>query len=113
MPIDDGAGSPRGFDAEFPPDPLDQSIKVVPDRGDEVVEDMQVVKNFLLNLVFNQQLLGKEILIGNTISYFPLVNKAQINRLIDQLCEEGKIAILGSSKKPQEQLVCLLVAKAS
>src|SRR5699024_8558874 len=36
MPIDDGAGSPRGFDAEFPPDPLDQSIKVVPDRGTRV-----------------------------------------------------------------------------
>ena len=74
---------------------------------------MQVVKDFLLNVVLNQQLLGKEVLIGNTISYFPLVNKAQINRLIDQLCEEGKIGILGSSKKPQEQLVCLLVAKAS
>ncbi len=90
-----------------------QKLKVVPDLGDEVVEDLQVVKDFLLNVVFNQQLLGKEILIGNTISYFPLVNKAQINQLIEQLCEEGKIGILGSPKKPQEQLVCLLVAKAS
>ena len=90
-----------------------QKLKVVPDLGDEVVEDMQVVKDFLFNVVLNQQLLGKEVLIGNTISYFPLVNKAQINRLIEQLCEEGKIGILGSPKKPQEQLVCLLIAKAS
>ena len=90
-----------------------QKLKIVPDMGDEVIEDMQVVKDFLFNVVFNQQLLGKEILIGNTISYFPWVNKAQINQLIEQLCEEGKIGILGSPKKPQEQLVCLLVAKAS
>jgi hypothetical protein len=82
-----------------------QKLKIVPDLGDKIIEDMQVVKDFLFNLVLNQQLLGKELLISNTISYFPLVNKAQINQLIEQLSEENKIGILGSPKKPQEQLV--------
>lgn len=91
-----------------------QKIKVVPDTNIEVVEDpLKGVKEFIFNLVSNQQLLGKEILISNAINHFPHINKAQVNRLIEQLCEEGKISILGSSKRPQEQLVCLVVAKAS
>ncbi len=91
-----------------------QKIKVVPDTNIEVVEDpLKGVKEFIFNLVSNQQLLGKEVLISNAINYFPHINKAQVNQIIEQLCKEQKVSILGSPKRPQEQLVCLVVAKAS
>lgn len=87
-----------------------QRIKVVSTANSEVIEtNFQVVKEFLSNLVVSQQLLGKETLILNTISYFPHLNKAQVSQLIEQLRQEKKIDILGAPNKPQEQLVCLVV----
>ncbi|MBD2141277.1 ATP-binding protein [Anabaena sp. FACHB-1250] len=74
-------------------------------------EDLRPVKDFLLNLVKTQHLLGKPTLIDNAISNFPTVNEAQINVLIQQLCEENKIQILDPKAKPEAQLICLVPRK--
>ncbi|MDB9537039.1 ATP-binding protein [Dolichospermum planctonicum CS-1226] len=74
-------------------------------------EDLRPVKDFLLNLVKTQHLLGKPTLIDNAISNFPTVNEAQINVLIQQLCEENKIQILDPKAKPEAQLICLVPHK--
>ncbi|MBE9218325.1 ATP-binding protein [Dolichospermum flos-aquae] len=74
-------------------------------------KDLRPVKDFLLNLVKTQHLLGKQTLIDNAISNFPTVNEAQINVLIQQLCEENKIQILDPKAKPEAQLICLVPHK--
>ena len=74
-------------------------------------KDLRPVKDFLLNLVKTQHLLGKQALINNAISSFPKVNEDQINVLIKQLCEENKIQILDPKAKPEAQLICLVPHK--
>ena len=74
-------------------------------------KDLRPVKDFLLNLVKTQHLLGKQALINNAISSFPKVNEDQINVLIKELCEENKIQILDPKAKPEAQLICLVPQK--
>jgi hypothetical protein len=74
-------------------------------------KDLRPVKDFLLNLVKTQHLLGKQALINNAISSFPKVKEDQINVLIKELCEENKIQILDPKAKPEAQLICLVPQK--
>ncbi|ALB41147.1 KAP family P-loop domain-containing protein [Anabaena sp. WA102] len=74
-------------------------------------KDLRPVKDFLLNLVKTQHLLGKQALINNAISSFPKVKEDQINVLIKELCEENKIQILDPKAKPEAQLICLVPHK--
>jgi hypothetical protein len=85
--------------------------KPEPETNGKEGKDLRPVKNFLLNLVKTQHLLGKPTLIDNAISNFPTVNEAQINVLIQQLCEENKIQILDPKAKPEAQLICLVPHK--
>jgi hypothetical protein len=82
-----------------------------PEPNGKEGKDLRPVKNFLLNLVKTQHLLGKPTLIDNAISNFPTVNEAQINVLIQQLCEENKIQIVDPKAKPEAQLICLVPHK--
>lgn len=65
-------------------------------------------KEFLLNSITMQQVMGKQQLVRNTNSQFPQVDSATIEALIQQLCQEKEIQIVGSSKSPQSELVCLI-----
>ena len=85
-----------------------QDLKIVPPGPDP---KPLPVKDFLFNLVKTQHLLGKPTLIDNAISNFPTVNEAQINVLIQQLCQENKIQILNPKAKPEAQLICLVPQK--
>lgn len=85
-----------------------QDLKIVPPGPDP---KPLPVKDFLFNLVKTQHLLGKPTLIDNAISNFPTVNEAQINVLIQQLCQENKIQILNPKAKPEAQLICLVPRK--
>jgi len=85
-----------------------QDLKIVPPGPDP---KPLPVKDFLLNLVKTQHFLGKPTLIDNAISNFPTVNEAQINVLIQQLCQENKIQILNPKAKPEAQLICLVPRK--
>ena len=68
------------------------------------------VKELLLNTVAIQSFLGRQTLIKNTAEYFPNVEESQIDRLIKELCQEGKIQIVDPKAKPESQLICLVVA---
>lgn len=71
------------------------------------------VKEFILNIVTNQSLLGRTMLTQNVSDYFPGVKATQINQLIEELCQEGKIQILDSKAKLENQLVCLVIKTSS
>lgn len=64
-------------------------------------------KEFLLNLVKTQHFMGKQTLIQNTYSQFPKIDVSQIEKLIQQLCQEKQIEILDPKAKPEAQLICL------
>jgi uncharacterized UPF0160 family protein len=83
-------------------------VKVVkPDPVKATKEEMQA-KEFLLNLVKTQQLMGRQILIQNARLQFPTVTESQIEQLIQQLCQEKKVQILDPKAKPDAQLICLV-----
>jgi hypothetical protein len=65
-----------------------------------------------LNFVINQHFLGRPTLIENASKQFSDVDESQIDKLIDQLCQENKIQIIDDRAKKNAQLICL-VPKAS
>lgn len=77
------------------------------DNGKDRV-DLQDVKQFLLNVILNQQILGRPTLIQNASIQFSDVDESQIDQLIEQLCQEKKIQVIDPGAKPKEQLVCLV-----
>ncbi|MBD2504384.1 hypothetical protein [Anabaena azotica] len=66
------------------------------------------IKDFVLNLVTTQYLLGKNTLIQNAQSKFPTASESQIVASIQQLCQENKIKILDPEAKAEAQLICLV-----
>lgn len=89
--------------------PLLQDLGIVRGSSRPPEQSLQPVKDFLLNFVISQQFLGRPTLIENTSNQFPEVDKAKIDQLIDKLCQQNKIKILGPKAKPDAQLVCLVV----
>lgn len=65
-------------------------------------------KEFFLNSIKMQQVMGKQHLTQNVFSQFPKVGLSQIEKMIQQLCQEQQIQIVGSQAKPEEQLICLV-----
>lgn len=76
--------------------------------GRNLTEAFGEVKEFLLNLMKTQQMMGRQVLIENAVSQFPLVEGVEVSRLIDKLCEERVIFILDPAVSIQAQLVCLV-----
>jgi hypothetical protein len=69
-------------------------------------KNLQEVKEFLLNLVITQHVTGRQRLIENAHSQFSQVNESEIEKLIQDLCQENKIKIIPPNAKPKDQSVC-------
>lgn len=76
-----------------------------------VKPNFKSVKNFLLNLVKINKVIGLPNLINNACSQFPQVNQSQVEQLINELCQENEISIVDPNAKLEEQLICLLLPK--
>jgi hypothetical protein len=86
------------------------SVKPQPDLIEvvSIKKELMEAKEFLLNLVKTQHFMGKQTLIQNTNSQFPKIDSSQIEKLIQQLCQEREIEILDPNAKPESQLICLV-----
>jgi len=73
-----------------------------------IKKELMEAKEFLLNLVKTQHFMGKQTLIQNTNSQFPKIDSSQIEKLIQQLCQERQIEILDPKAKPESQLIGLV-----
>jgi hypothetical protein len=73
-----------------------------------IKKELMEAKEFLLNLVKTQHFMGKQALLKNTYSQFPKIDVSQIEKLIQQLCQERQIEILDPNAKPESQLICLV-----
>ncbi len=82
-----------------------QDLGIVPSKPKPPRDDKKV-KEFLLNLVITQQMMGLQRLIQNAHSQFSQVNESEIDKLIQELCQENKIQIIPPTAKPKEQSVC-------
>jgi hypothetical protein len=69
------------------------------------------VKEYLLNLIQTQHILGKLTLIDNVTAKIPDVNHPQVEQIINDLCQQNSITILNPDSKPEEQIVCWVPQK--
>ncbi|GET37070.1 AAA family ATPase [Microseira wollei] len=67
--------------------------------------DMLSVKEFLLNLIVTQGMMGLPKLIKEACE-LEQVNETLVEKLVHQLCVERKIRIVNPKEKREEQLVC-------
>jgi GTPase SAR1 family protein len=74
----------------------------------EIDKDLMEAKEFCLNTIKTQQVMGKQHLTQTVSSQFTQVDLSQIEQMIQQLCQEKQIQIIGSHAKPEEQLICLI-----
>lgn len=86
-----------------------QDLKIISTQPNPDNPDLQSVKDYLLNFVITQGFMGRPRLIQNAQSQFSDCNQSDIERLINQLCQEKKIEIVNPKAKPEEQTVCLVV----
>ncbi|MBE9228198.1 ATP-binding protein [Phormidium sp. LEGE 05292] len=74
----------------------------------EKTDDLKEVKEFLLNLIKTQGLIGKDVLIQNTLIQFPQINYQRGDHLIQQLLWERKVKIVNPNDRPPNHLVCFV-----
>lgn len=66
------------------------------------------IKDFLLDVVKTQQLMGRQILVQNALHQFPTQDEEHLEQLIEQLSQEQQIRILDHGRDSKAQLVCLV-----
>jgi GTPase SAR1 family protein len=71
-------------------------------------DNLQPVKQFLLNLVKTQGFMGRNVLIKNTIEQSAQVNQSQVDILIQQLCQANQIQIINPGDPPEAHLICFV-----
>jgi len=78
-----------------------------PHTSENREENLEVVKGFLFNLVKINQCIAVKTAIDNTLKefQFPETQTASVQNLIDLLYQEKKVKILGSTSKPEEQII--------
>ncbi len=81
-----------------------QDLDIIP-RQPVKDEYSQKVKEFLLNIMTTQLFMGVPNLISYCQRQFPQASEAEIQRLIEELCQENKLRIRNSRARLQEQLI--------
>jgi hypothetical protein len=74
----------------------------------DLTQPFAEVKEFLLNMMKTQQMMGRQVLVQNALEQFPIVDALNIEKLIEQLCREQEVFILDPNAEPEAQLVCLV-----
>jgi Cdc6-like AAA superfamily ATPase len=66
------------------------------------------LQEFLIDLIANQQLIGRKVLIEKTIERFPQLDAIQVDRQIDRMSRDSRIQILDPEANRNEQLICIV-----
>ncbi len=64
------------------------------------------IREYLMNLMTTQQMMGVSALINSGTKQFPGHDRPQINQIITQLCEAKKLTIINPKDKPASQMIC-------
>jgi hypothetical protein len=84
-----------------------QELGVVP-VGPIIKPTLEREKDFLLNFVKTQHLIARRTVTQAVFEQFPKLTDTQIEQIIQELCQEQQLSILGSPAKPDEQIICLI-----
>lgn len=119
-----GAAAPKFTPAPWPPEPPTQKSsswgkrkRTAPGKGKSsrsappkltLVPSNAAVKQYLLNLITTQHLMGLETLIHTAQAQFAGTSDREIEALINTLCRENQLQILDPNATREEQLVCLV-----
>lgn len=71
-------------------------------------KDFRPVKDFLLNLIKTQGYMGVLTLMTQSVNQFSFVKEADVQLLIELLCQEQKVKIINPKAKLQDQLICFI-----
>lgn len=71
-------------------------------------KDFRPVKDFLWNLIKTQGYMGVTTLITQAVNQFPFAKEADVQLLIELLCQEQKVKIINPKAKLQDQLICFI-----
>lgn len=93
-----------------------QELAIVPAEADsghpqtetQVKNLFAEAKEFILNLVKTQQMLGRNTTIDNAGDRFDRLDRSELDRIIQELVAENKITLLGADSDPARQFVCLV-----
>jgi hypothetical protein len=76
---------------------------------EENKHEWQPIEDFLLNRAIDQQCMARQRLLQEALGQFSRIDEAQINQLIEQLCDrKNPIAILNPQAKLDDQLVYVI-----
>lgn len=84
---------------------------VPPDPNAEIEKETKIlkeVKEFLLNLVKHDLVLGQQILIKQAKSQFAEVEETKIENLIQELAKEKKICSSPPKAEPKDRVICFI-----
>lgn len=74
----------------------------------KINNQIEEAKEFILNLIKTQQMLGRNTVIENARNQFDRLDLSELNQIIQELVRENKISLLGSDDNPEKQFVCLV-----
>ncbi|ACK73491.1 conserved hypothetical protein [Gloeothece citriformis PCC 7424] len=67
---------------------------------------VEKIKQYLINRVTTEQMLGRVALIQNTKAEFEQVKETEIEKILDEVCQTSIITIVNPKSKPSEQIIC-------
>ena len=93
--------------------PLLQELKLVekakaPASSKSQTASAGEAKAYVINLVTTQQFMGLDLLIKNTQAQVDTMDEADVEQIIQQLCDEGRLQLLDAGASRASQLVCLV-----
>jgi len=62
-------------------------------------------KDFVLNLVITQQFMGLQAVVQGVQDQFPTISESDVHQLIQELCQQKRVAIPDPKAKPEAQLI--------
>ncbi len=86
-----------------------KDLDILPGKKGTKTEDSgKKAKQFMLSLIKNQQMLGRDTLMDNTLNFDMRLEPETINKLIQELRQENQIKIIGPEDNPAAQFICLV-----
>ncbi|NET66283.1 MAG: ATP-binding protein [Moorea sp. SIO1G6] len=88
--------------------PLLQDLKIFPSQVNDTQVVTKPVKEFVINLLKQNQIIGHNVLIKTIHNKFKSIKEIAIHQGIKELSQENKIKLVPADGSPEKQLVCLV-----
>ena len=89
--------------------PLLKDLGIVSERDvSSSSSQISTAREFIIQLIKTQQLIGRSALIENTMARFLDLDRVEIEELLDRIVQEKQIKVLDPEAMPREQLICII-----